>query len=158
MDPHTSEKLRNVFKKGLIEGNGVWRIRDNLLKAFPELDPNQAAMIANTDLALAENYGSCLGYLDGGINAVLVIDFGGCSICGAVCGMIISTKLAMLYPLHHAGCRRKFLPMLPSEYSHEELDDKAFLAAVGQPEYESAEDGRSIFKVQIHHCMAKGII
>jgi hypothetical protein len=158
LDVHTKEKLRNVFKKGLNEGNGVWKIRDNLLKAFPELSPDQAKMIANAELAIAENYGSCKGYLDCEINSVFVIEVEGCSVCSAVNGMIISTKLAICHLLQHAGCRRRFLPMLPGEQTDEGLDDKAFLAAVGQPEYEKAEDGRSIFKIQRRNYTATGIV
>ena len=151
LDAHTKEKLRKVFKKGLNEANGVRGIRDNLLKVFPELNPDQAKMIASTKMASAENYGLCKTYLDCGINSVLVIEVEGCSVCIAVRGMIISTKLAICHLLQHAGCRRKFLPMFPGEYSEDELDDEAFLAAVGQPEYEKAEDGRSIFKIERHN-------
>lgn len=37
LDAHTKGKLRKVFKKGLNEANGVRGIRDNLLKASPQL-------------------------------------------------------------------------------------------------------------------------
>jgi hypothetical protein len=145
LDDPVRERLRAIFAQALKEKTGALGMTLGVRDSFPHLSPGQAEDIAKTELALALNCGSCKGYLEGDVEAVLVMDGCGCDKCAAVDGMTISTKLALRHPLQHVGCVRSFQPV-PGDIEKGELQNREFVQAVKSPKTKAAPDGRKIFR------------
>jgi hypothetical protein len=144
LDDQVRQRLRVIFAQALREKTGARGMIFGLRGSFPHLSPGQAEDIANTELALALNFGSCKGYLEGGIEAVLVMDGSECDKCSAVDGMTISTKLALRHPLQHVGCVRSFSPL--PDIEKDELQNREFVQIVKSPKTKATPDGRKIFR------------
>jgi SPP1 gp7 family putative phage head morphogenesis protein len=133
INANTRILLTSCFAKAVKEAKGLAGIVNNLRDTFEDMEKWRADMIARTETAYALNYGQADGYKQAGIQAVMILDGDTPDTdeaCAAANGLTVSLDLWMENPIQHPNCVRSAVPM-QGEFAADELDDEAFLEAVG---------------------------
>jgi hypothetical protein len=82
-------------------------------------DQARALTIARTEVAIAYNHGSVLGYRQDGVESVLVSDGDGDGPCAEADGEVWTLDEALDNPLEHPNCERSFAPIYPGDDAEE---------------------------------------
>lgn len=114
----TKKEVANVIRNALASGETddlTEKILDTVREKFEGYESWRATRIARTETGIAFNHANVLGFHQGGVEEVEVVDGTADDICEEANGETWTLVEALSDPLGHPNCERAFIPIASEE-------------------------------------------